>query len=41
MGVSIALPITSAAHKWPPSRYRCGTWYLLSGAPGNVLFSEL
>ena len=28
----ILLPITSTAHKWPPSRYGCGTWYLLSAS---------
>ena len=38
LGISIALdylillPITSTAHKWPPSRYGCGTWYLLSAS---------
>ena len=25
----ILLPLISTAHKWPPSRYGCGTWYLL------------
>ena len=28
----IMLPFTSTAHKWPPSRYGCGTWYLLSAS---------
>ena len=36
IGLSIAiiylvlLPITYTVHKWPPNRYGCGTWYLLS-----------
>ena len=21
-------PIIHTVHKWPPNRYRCGTWYL-------------
>ena len=28
----IMLPITSTVHKWPPNRYGCGTWYLLSAS---------
>ena len=28
----ILLPITSTADKWPPSRYGCGMWYLLSAS---------
>ena len=28
----VLIPITYAPHKWPPTRYGCGTWYLLSAS---------
>ena len=28
----VLIPITHAAHKWPPTKYGCGTWYLLSAS---------
>ena len=28
----VLLPIIHAAHKWHPTRYGCGTWYLLSAS---------
>ena len=28
----IHLPIEKKAHKWPPSRFGCGVWYLLSAS---------
>ena len=28
----IMLPITYTVHKWPPNRYGCGTWHLLSAS---------
>ena len=29
-GYLMLLPFRYTAHKWPPNRYGCGTWYLLS-----------
>ena len=28
----LLLPITYTVHKWPPNRYGCGMWYLLSAS---------
>ena len=28
----VLTPITHTAHKWPPTKYGCGTWYLLSAS---------
>ena len=30
VGYILLLPITLTTHKWPPNRYGCETWYLLS-----------